>query len=94
LVQIAARHGVTPFDVALAWLEDLSEAIVAILTVASRPRLALARVHQIRLTDEDRAELDERFRTVRCCAACARAPGSGSAAVARVADEPDNWKSC
>ena len=92
LVQIAARHGVTPFDVALAWLEDLSTAIVAIPGPSRvETATALARVHQIRLTDKDRAELDERFphgqvlRRLR-----SGAGGLGSAAVARVADEPDD----
>ncbi len=62
LINVAARHGVTPFDVALAWLRDLSDVIVPIpgptrVETAS----SLARPHTIHLTDEDRAVLDERF---------------------------------
>ena len=92
LVQIAARHGVTPFDVALAWLEDLSESIVPIPGPSRvETATALARVHQIRLTDEDRAELDERFphgqmlRRLR-----SGAEGRASAPVASVANAPDD----
>jgi aryl-alcohol dehydrogenase-like predicted oxidoreductase/predicted kinase len=62
LLQIAARHGVTPFDVALAWLTDLSDAIVPI-PGPSRIETArsIARFAAIQLTDEDRMQLDERF---------------------------------
>jgi len=62
LIEVAARHGVTPFDVALAWLKDLSDAIVPI-PGPSRVETArsLARFHQVQLTDQDRAQLDERF---------------------------------
>ena len=62
LVDVAARHGVTTFEIALAWLADLSDVIVPIPgptrveTVTS-----LARAHQIRLTHEDRGLLDNRF---------------------------------
>jgi aryl-alcohol dehydrogenase-like predicted oxidoreductase/histidinol phosphatase-like enzyme len=62
LVDVAARHGVTTFEIALAWLGGLSDVIVPIPgptrveTVTS-----LARVHQIQLTDEDRRLLDDRF---------------------------------
>jgi aryl-alcohol dehydrogenase-like predicted oxidoreductase len=59
---VATRHGVTPFDIALAWLRDLADAIVSIpgptrVETAS----SLARAHQVRLTEEDRALLDDRF---------------------------------
>jgi aryl-alcohol dehydrogenase-like predicted oxidoreductase/histidinol phosphatase-like enzyme len=62
LADLAARHGVSPFEIALAWLTDLSDLIVPIPgptrveTVAS-----LVRAHEIHLTDEDRATLDDRF---------------------------------
>jgi aryl-alcohol dehydrogenase-like predicted oxidoreductase/histidinol phosphatase-like enzyme len=62
LVDVAARHGVTTFEIALAWLADLSEVIVSIpgptrvATAAS-----IARACRIHLTDEDRSRLDERF---------------------------------
>jgi aryl-alcohol dehydrogenase-like predicted oxidoreductase/histidinol phosphatase-like enzyme/predicted kinase len=62
LADVAARHGVTTFEVALAWLRDLSDVIVPIpgptqVTTAA----SAARAHQIRLTGEDRSRLDERF---------------------------------
>ena len=62
LTTVAARHGVTPFEVALAWLTDLSDAILPI-PGPSRIETAqsLARFRRIHLTDQDRAELDERF---------------------------------
>src|SRR5262245_15444491 len=62
LNRVAARHGVTPFDIALTWLSDLSDTIVPI-PGPSRVETArsLARIRKIHLTDEDRAELDERF---------------------------------
>jgi aryl-alcohol dehydrogenase-like predicted oxidoreductase/histidinol phosphatase-like enzyme len=59
---VAERHGVTPFDIALAWLADLSDVIVP-LPGATRVETArsAALAQQIRLGDEDRALLDERF---------------------------------
>jgi aryl-alcohol dehydrogenase-like predicted oxidoreductase/predicted kinase len=62
LVDLAARHGVTPFEVALAWLSDLSEAITPI-PGPSRVETArsLTRARAIHLGDGDRARLDERF---------------------------------
>ena len=62
LTAIADRHGATPAEIALAWLIDLSDRIVPlpgatrVETVAS-----IARAARIRLTDEDRVELDRRF---------------------------------
>src|SRR5262245_59378464 len=63
LQQIAARHGASPFDVALAWLTDLSDSILPI-PGPSRVESAnlVARFVRLRLTDEDREQLDERFR--------------------------------
>jgi len=62
LAAIAARHGVTAFDVALAWTRDLSDLIVPI-PGATRVETArtLGRVQQVELTAGDRAELDARF---------------------------------
>jgi aryl-alcohol dehydrogenase-like predicted oxidoreductase/histidinol phosphatase-like enzyme len=62
LIAIAARHGVTAFDIALAWMRDLSDLIVPIpgptrVETAS----ALGRSHHVHLTDVDRGQLDERF---------------------------------
>ena len=62
LAAVAARHAATPFEIALAWLMDLSDLIVP-LPGATRPESAhsLARASAIALTDEDRAQLDDRF---------------------------------
>jgi aryl-alcohol dehydrogenase-like predicted oxidoreductase/histidinol phosphatase-like enzyme/predicted kinase len=62
LVEIAARHGATAFEVALAWLMDLSDVILPI-PGASRIQTAqsIARAPLITLSDEDRALLDGRF---------------------------------
>jgi aryl-alcohol dehydrogenase-like predicted oxidoreductase/histidinol phosphatase-like enzyme/adenylate kinase family enzyme len=62
LAAIAERHGATSFEVALAWLLDLSDVVVPI-PGATRIESAqsIARAHLIALTDLDRAQLDERF---------------------------------
>jgi aryl-alcohol dehydrogenase-like predicted oxidoreductase/histidinol phosphatase-like enzyme len=62
LTELASRHGTTPFDVALAWLMDLSPLIVPIPGV-TRVETArrLARALEVRLDDEDRGRLDARF---------------------------------
>lgn len=77
---VAARHGLTPHEVALAWLADLSHVVTPIpgptrVETARSIRNAL----HARLTDEDRAELDERFagRLVRTSRA-SRRPGAGA----------------
>lgn len=62
LVSLAARLGVSPFDVALAWLADLSDTIVPIPgPTRIETAAALARPSAIHLTDSDRALLDRRF---------------------------------
>jgi aryl-alcohol dehydrogenase-like predicted oxidoreductase/histidinol phosphatase-like enzyme len=59
---LAARHGATPFEIALAWLRDLSDLIVPIPGPTRVETVhSVARAHAIVLTDEDRAVLDERF---------------------------------
>jgi HAD superfamily hydrolase (TIGR01662 family) len=59
LAAVAARHGATPCEIALAWLADLSELIVPIpgATRVETVR-SIARARSIALTDEDRAALD------------------------------------
>ena len=56
------RHGATAHEIALAWLKDLSDAIV---TVPGPTRLetvrSVVRAHDIELTDEDRARLDSQI---------------------------------
>jgi len=62
LIVIAARHQATPAEIALAWLMDLSDAIVPI-PGATRIETArsIARAHTVRLTDADRSRLDDHF---------------------------------
>jgi aryl-alcohol dehydrogenase-like predicted oxidoreductase/histidinol phosphatase-like enzyme/predicted kinase len=62
LKSIAAAHGVSPFDIAIAWLNSLSRLIVPLPGV-TRVESARAAVHaqQLRLTDADRRQLDEAF---------------------------------
>jgi aryl-alcohol dehydrogenase-like predicted oxidoreductase/adenylate kinase family enzyme/histidinol phosphatase-like enzyme len=59
LSAIAARHDATPFEVALAWLSDLSEWIVP-LPGATRIESArsIARSRSLQLTDDDRTHID------------------------------------
>ena len=62
LVELAARHGVNAFEIAIAWLRDLSPLVIP---VAGATRVdtvkSIARASLITLTDDDRARLDERF---------------------------------
>jgi aryl-alcohol dehydrogenase-like predicted oxidoreductase/histidinol phosphatase-like enzyme len=61
LARIAERHGATPFEIALAWLLDLSPSIVPIPGPTRAESVAsLARALELVMTDEDRALLDER----------------------------------
>ena len=59
---IASRHGVTPADIALAWLSDLSHLIVPIPGATRvETAAAVARWQRVAFSDEDRAKLDDRF---------------------------------
>jgi aryl-alcohol dehydrogenase-like predicted oxidoreductase/predicted kinase/histidinol phosphatase-like enzyme len=62
LTAVAARHEATAFEIALAWLMDLSDLIIP-LPGATQVETAqsIARASVIALTDEDRLELDRRF---------------------------------
>lgn len=60
LKRIAKRHGVEPADVAIAWLYDLDERLVAI-PGATRVETAARAGRPIALDAEDRAQLDVRF---------------------------------
>ena len=62
LSELAAQYGVTPADIALAWLADLSPLIVP-LPGPTRIETAalLGRARSIAFTSEERARLDERF---------------------------------
>ena len=59
LAAVAQRHDASPFEIALAWLMDLSDLITP-LAGATRVETvqSIARSQRIRLTDEDRDELD------------------------------------
>ncbi len=62
LGRLAARHQATPFEIVLAWLQDLSSLVVP-LAGATRVETvrSIVRASQIALDEEDRATLDERF---------------------------------
>ena len=76
LADVAARHGVATFEIALAWLRDLSSVILPIPGPTSvETATSLARLQQIKLTDEDRALLDDRFASSRL-RACRRDAGA------------------
>jgi aryl-alcohol dehydrogenase-like predicted oxidoreductase len=62
LAEVAGRHGVTPVEIALAWLGDLSPIVTPIpgATHMDNAR-SLARVLGVRLSDDDRRQLDDRF---------------------------------
>jgi aryl-alcohol dehydrogenase-like predicted oxidoreductase/predicted kinase/histidinol phosphatase-like enzyme len=73
LAAIAARHDATPFEIALAWLMDLSDLIVP-LPGATRIESvqSIARAGHVALSDTDRAELDRRFPHAAGCRQSAR----------------------
>jgi predicted kinase/histidinol phosphatase-like enzyme len=62
LLEVAARHDATPFEIALAWLTGISELVLPIPgpTRVETAR-SIARAGLIALSDADRALLDERF---------------------------------
>jgi len=68
LAAIAGRHDATAFEVALAWLMDLSDLIVP-LPGATRVETvqSVARAGRIVLSDADRAELDRRLPYAAAC---------------------------
>ncbi len=97
LVDIAGRHGVTPLEIALAWLRDLDERVVPI-PGATRVESArsLARVLTIRFTDADRDRLDEHFpagRLLRVPRAARRPPKNGEGEVVVLMGMPAAGKS-
>ena len=68
LKAIAARHAATPFEIALAWLMDLSDLIVPIPGATRVDTIeSVARAGRIVLSDTDRAELDRRFPYAAAC---------------------------
>ena len=75
LAAIAVRHDATAFEIALAWLTDLSDLIVP-LAGATRIETAqsIGRASRIVLSDADRAELDRRFPHGATCRHAVRTP--------------------
>jgi histidinol phosphatase-like enzyme/predicted kinase len=66
LQSVAADHGASPFDIAIAWLVDLSDVIVPLPGVTHvETAVASARAQQIVLTDADRQRLDDAFPSAR-----------------------------
>ena len=62
LTAVAARHAATPFEIALAWLCDLSPVIVPLPGVTRvETAMSAANAQRLSLTGEDRQVLDERF---------------------------------
>ena len=77
LTDIATRHGATAAEIALAWIADLSETIIAIPGPTRTETLhSIVRAKAIQLTEDDRARLDEKFPQGRML----RARGAASAA--------------
>ena len=61
---IAARHGATPFEIALAWLDDISPLITPLPGVTRVETVhSVARARRIALRDEDRRQLPSALRT-------------------------------
>jgi aryl-alcohol dehydrogenase-like predicted oxidoreductase/predicted kinase/histidinol phosphatase-like enzyme len=80
LIEVAARHGATAAEIALAWLQDLSSAIVPLPGPTRLETVqSLIRAHDIVLTDEDRALLDSRFAASEAVRNAARAVIAGAA---------------
>lgn len=66
LLSVAAAHGVSPFDIALAWLCDLSELVVPLPGVTRiETAMASARAQQVALSAEEHELLDAAFPSAR-----------------------------
>jgi len=96
LAEVAARHGVTPQEIALAWLMDLSPVLTPI-PGATRPETArsIATVRRVRLADDDRRQLDARHsgRLLRVSRAERRPPDDADGDVVLVMGMPGAGKS-
>src|SRR5687768_5705118 len=96
LADVARRHGTTPEEVALAWLMDLAPNVTPI-PGATREATArsIGRVLEVRLTDEDRLQLDDRFagRLLRVPRAMRRPPPDATGDVVVVMGMPGAGKS-
>jgi aryl-alcohol dehydrogenase-like predicted oxidoreductase/predicted kinase len=94
---VAERHGASPFEVALAWLRDLSP-LVTPLPGATRVETvrSIVRASRIALDDEDRAKLDDGFpsgRLLRKAGSPRRPPARGDGEVVLVMGLPAAGKS-
>ena len=75
LIAVAARHESTPFEIALAYLMDLSELLVPIPGATRVETVqSVARARRIALWDADRDALDRRFPYVAACRPSTRTP--------------------
>lgn len=95
LQSIAAAHDLSPFDIALAWLNDLSDVIVPLPGVTrAESAVSAARAQQITLTDTDRQKLDEAFPSGRLLRGGRRvaAPSRSDAEVALIMGLPGAGK--
>ena len=96
LSEVAARHGVTPAEVVLAWLADLGPGVVPI-PGATRVETArsIATALRVRLRDDDRVLLDDRFsgRLLRVPRQARRAPDDANGEVVLVMGMPGAGKS-
>jgi aryl-alcohol dehydrogenase-like predicted oxidoreductase/histidinol phosphatase-like enzyme len=64
LTELATRYGATPFEIALAWLTDLSPLIVPVPgPTRVETATSCVRAQAIQLDDQDRVRLDNRFRS-------------------------------
>ena len=62
LRDLASRHHATPEEIALAWVADLSDAVVTIPgPTRTETATSIGRTHHVRFSDEDRARLQARF---------------------------------
>jgi aryl-alcohol dehydrogenase-like predicted oxidoreductase len=96
LAEVAARHDVTPAEISLAWLADLSR-VVTPIPGATREETArsIGRALHVRLSDDDRRLLDDRFsgRLLRVPRAARRPPDVSDGEVVLVMGMPGAGKS-
>jgi len=94
LASIAESHAATPFEAALAWLRDLSPAIVPI-PGATRPDTvaSIARARELLLSDDDRARLEEEFPSARLLRVRRPARSAADGEIVLIMGLPDAGKS-
>jgi aryl-alcohol dehydrogenase-like predicted oxidoreductase/histidinol phosphatase-like enzyme len=101
LGEVATRHGASAAEIAIAWLDDLSDTVV---TIPGPTRLetmqSVIRAHRIELSDEDRAYLDSHFPSGQAIRSAARGipggphqpplfePGRTAGVLAKAEDPP------